>query len=96
MTKYEKDLRKFEQYGTARNEDGKYLVYIFHEGESGGLAYFIDGEYRRRRIFTKTFYRLLEEGRAVRIEPEEVKELCMKNRFAETDSGELNLTKEKR
>ncbi|MBR4641140.1 MAG: hypothetical protein IKO74_00250 [Selenomonadaceae bacterium] len=80
MTKYEKDMLKFEEYGAARNDEGKYLVYAFYEGEAGGLAYFLDGEYRRRRIFTKTFYRLLEEGKAVRIEPDEAKTLIKEKR----------------
>ena len=49
MTRYEKDMLKFEKYGVARNEEGKYLVYILYEGIAGGLAYFLDGEYKRKR-----------------------------------------------
>lgn len=71
MTRYEKDMLKFEKYGVARNEDGKYLVYILYEGVAGGLAYFLDGEYKRKRLHTKTFYKLLEEGKAVRVDHDE-------------------------
>lgn len=73
MTRYEKDMLKFEKYGVACNEDGKYLVYILYEGIAGGLAYFLDGEYKRKRLHTKTFYKLLEEGKAVRVDPDEFK-----------------------
>lgn len=81
MTRYDKDLLKFDRYGVQRNEDGKYLVYIFYEGEAGGLAYFIDREYRRRRLFTKTFYKLIEEGKAVRISPEEANTFIKEKRL---------------
>ena len=80
MTKYEKDMLKFENFDAAKNADGKYLVYAFYEGTPGGLAYFLDGEYKCRRIFTKTFYRLLDEGKAVRIEPDEAKTLIKEKR----------------
>ncbi len=73
MTRYEKDMLKFEKYSVACNEDGKYLVYILYEGVAGGLAYFLDGEYKRKRMYTKTFYKLLEEGKAVRVNPDEFK-----------------------
>lgn len=73
MTRYEKDMLKFEKYGVARNEDGKYLVYILYEGIASGLAYFLDGEYKRKRLHTKTFYKLLEEGKVVRVDLDEFK-----------------------
>ena len=81
MTRYEKDMLKFKQYGTARNEDGKYLLYIFYEGASGGLAYFIDKNYKRRRMHTKTFYMLLKENKAVRVDPDKVRTLVKEKRL---------------
>ena len=72
MTRYEKDMLKIEKYGAAC-KDGKFLVYILYEkyDRSDGMAYFFDGRHKRRRIFTSTFYRWLDEDKAVRVAQDE-------------------------
>lgn len=58
----------FDNYGAAQNPDGKYFACILLEGEpDGGMAYLFDSDYKKRRIHTSTFYRLLDEDKAVRV-----------------------------
>ncbi len=71
--KYEADVKKFAERGAATDEDGKYLVYILYEDDPGGaMAYFFDKYYKSVRISAPTFYRLLDEGKAVRVNPDDL------------------------
>ena len=68
---YDKDLKKIDKHGAAL-DGGKFLLYILYEGDPGGaMAYFFDARCKKRRLFTSTFYRLLDEGKAVRVDPDE-------------------------
>lgn len=70
---YESDMKKFADKGAALDDDGKYLLYILHEDEpEDAMAYFFDKKYRRVRIYRSTFYRLLNEGKATRVNPEDI------------------------
>lgn len=71
--KYESDLKKFAERGAAVNDEGKYLLYILYEDDPGGaMAYFFDKYYKSVRISAPTFYRLLDEGKAVRVNPDDL------------------------
>lgn len=67
---YEADLKNMKERGTLLDENGKMYVYILREGKRGGMAYFYDKDSNAARLHTSTFYRLLEEDRAVRVDPE--------------------------
>jgi len=66
---YEADKKKFELYGTAHDEDGKLLLCIRDE-ETEPKVYFYDTKYNRRRLHVSTFRRLINEGKAVRVDNE--------------------------
>lgn len=71
--KYEADVKKFAERGAATNDEGKYLLYILYEDDPGGaMAYFFDKYYKSVRISAPTFYRLLDEGKAVRVNPDDL------------------------
>ena len=73
QAEFDADLKKFIDRGAASDTDGKYLVYILYEDDpEGAMAYFFDKNYRRVRIFTSTFYRLLDEGKAVRVNHDDI------------------------
>ena len=73
QAEYEADMKKFAEKGVALDDDGKYLLYILHEDEPDDTkVYFFDKKYRRVRIYRSTFYRLLDEGKAVRVSPEDI------------------------
>ena len=68
---YAADMKIFDWYGAALDQ-GKILLYILYENDPGGaMAYFFDEGHKKRRIHTSTFYRLLAEGKAVRVKPDE-------------------------
>lgn len=67
---YDADMKNIEQYGAIVDDDGKMFVYILRENKRGGMAYFYDKNSNAVRLHTSTFYRLLEENKAVRVDPE--------------------------
>ena len=73
QAEYEADMKKFAEKGAALDEDGKYLLYILHEDEpEDAMVYFFDKKYRRVRIYRSTFYRLLDEGKATRVNLDDI------------------------
>ena len=73
QAKYEADMKKFVDKGVALDADEKYLLCILRENDpDGAMAYFFDKNYRRVRISASTFYRLLDEGKATRVNPEDI------------------------
>ncbi len=63
---YEKDMRKLIPYGVKTDAQGRYLVCL-DESNNLSKAYCADKTGARIRIFTSTFHRWLEEGKAVEV-----------------------------
>ena len=73
QAEYDSDLKKFAERGIAVDEDGKYLLYIrCADDPDGAMAFFFDKYYKRVRMCTSTFYRLLDEGKAVRVDHDDL------------------------
>lgn len=68
---YEKDMKKLIPYSVQTDEQGRYLVTI-DETSKPAQAYFADKTGARVRIFTTTFHRWIEEGKAVEVSDEEL------------------------
>ena len=68
---YEKDMKKLLPYGVKVDEQGRYLVCI-DKSNNFTKAYFSDKTGARVRIFSTTFYRWIEEGKAVEVPEEEL------------------------
>ena len=66
---FDADMKIIEERGALFDENGKMCVYIHRENQRGGMAYFYDRNYNAARIHTSTFYRLLDEDKAVRVDP---------------------------
>lgn len=73
QAEYEADMKKFADKGAALDDDGKYLLCILRENDpDGAMAYFFDKHYRRVRICASTFYRLLDENKATRVNHDDI------------------------
>ena len=68
---YEKDMKKLLPYGVKTDEQGRYLVHLDNSNNMP-KAYFADKTGARVRITANTFYRWLEEGKAVEVSDEEL------------------------
>lgn len=68
---YERDMKKILPYGIRTDAQGRYLVCL---DDSNNLpkAYFADKTGARVRIATSTFYRWIEEGKAVEVSDNEL------------------------
>lgn len=74
QAEYEADKKIFDKYGAARDADGKILICIRLDNEiDGGMAYLFDAEHKKHRLHTSTFRRLINEGKAVRVDPDALK-----------------------
>ena len=63
---YEKDMKKLIPYGVKTDAQGRYLVCL-DESNNLSKAYCADKTGARIRIFTSTFHRWIEEGKAVEV-----------------------------
>ena len=68
---YERDMKKILPYGIKTDAQGRYLVCL-DDSNNLSKAYFADKTGARVRINTSTFYRWIEEGKAVEVRDEDL------------------------
>ena len=68
---YERDMKKILPYGIRTDAQGRYLVCL-DDSNNLSKAYFADKTGARVRINTSTFYRWIEEGKAVEVRDEDL------------------------
>ena len=68
---YERDMKKILPYGIRTDAQGRYLVCL-DDSNNLSKAYFADKTGARVRINTSTFYRWIEEGKAVEVSDEDL------------------------